>query len=272
MADAGRPTDWGNNQHNDRARAAAQGRESESEVVRVRDTVRRGAGSWTPAVHDLLRYLAGHSYPAPRPRGIDDEGREILTFIPGECVHPDNLAVLKPDAAMRRVGKLIAEYHRAQAGYVSPLDAAWRSEGRDPTGSTEVIAHNDLAPWNLIAGPSGWVFIDWDRSYQTFTRQLRHRELRPHCEPCSSSNGRAHVDIDHPAGVAISGTGSSSTRRRGAARPTCWSARLPTRTGTCMCTRYCIVSASHWIEFETPLHDQKFAVAFRVEHEFRFDR
>ena len=32
---------------------------------------------------------------------------------------------------------------------------------------------------------------------------MRDRGLRPHCEPCSSSNGRAHVDIDHPAGEEI---------------------------------------------------------------------
>ena len=131
-------------------------------VVRVGDTVRRSAGPWTPVVHDLLAYLADHSYPAPRPLGIDEEGREILTFIPGNCVHPNNLAFLDTDAAMRRVGKLIAEYHRAQAGFGSPVDAPWRSEGRDPTGSTEIIAHNDLAPWNLIVGPTTWVFIDWD--------------------------------------------------------------------------------------------------------------
>ncbi len=131
-------------------------------VVRVGDTVRRSAGSWTPAVHDLLRYLHEHSYPAPRPLGIDDEGREVLTFVPGDCVHPNNLDILKSEAAMRRVGKLIAEYHRAQVGYSRPIDASWRSEGRDPTGSTEVIAHNDFAPWNLIAGPAEWAFIDWD--------------------------------------------------------------------------------------------------------------
>jgi transposase len=45
--------------------------------------------------------------------------------------------------------------------------------------------------------------LGYDRSYQTFTRQLRERQLRPHCEPCSASNGRAHVDIDHPPGEEI---------------------------------------------------------------------
>jgi len=45
--------------------------------------------------------------------------------------------------------------------------------------------------------------LGYARSYQTFTRQLRDRKLRPHCEPCSASNGRAHVDIAHPAGEEI---------------------------------------------------------------------
>ncbi len=61
----------------------------------------------------------------------------------------------------------------------------------------------------LVDDPHVWATVlfgevaalGYDRSYQTFTRQVRDRGLRPHCEPCSSSNGRAHVDIDHPAGV-----------------------------------------------------------------------
>lgn len=47
------------------------------------------------------------------------------------------------------------------------------------------------------------VALGFDRSYQSFTRQLRGRDLRPHCEPCAASNGRAHVDIDHPPGAEI---------------------------------------------------------------------
>jgi transposase len=47
------------------------------------------------------------------------------------------------------------------------------------------------------------VALGYERSYPTFTAQLRERRLRPHCEPCASSKGRAHVDIEHPAGEEI---------------------------------------------------------------------
>lgn len=46
--------------------------------------------------------------------------------------------------------------------------------------------------------PSGY-----GRAYQTFTRQIRERGLRPHCEACTASKGRAHVDIEHPPGEEI---------------------------------------------------------------------
>ena len=47
------------------------------------------------------------------------------------------------------------------------------------------------------------VALGFERSCQTFTRQVRDRQLRPHCEPCASSAGRAHVDIEHPPGEEI---------------------------------------------------------------------
>ena len=47
-------------------------------VVRVGDSVRRPLGSWSSAVHALLRHfeLVGFDG-APRFLGIDDQGREI---------------------------------------------------------------------------------------------------------------------------------------------------------------------------------------------------
>ena len=49
---------------------ALEGGNLNPEVVRVGDTVRRSAGSWTPAVHDLLQHLADRSYTAPRRTAI----------------------------------------------------------------------------------------------------------------------------------------------------------------------------------------------------------
>ncbi len=94
--------------------------------------------------------------------GFDEAGREVVSFVPGRCVHPGALDLIAHESGLRRAGRLVADYHRAQAGFVAPDDAVWRDEGCDPTGSTDVLAHNDLAPWNLVAGPKGWVFIDWD--------------------------------------------------------------------------------------------------------------
>lgn len=63
----------------------------------------------------------------------------------------------------------------------------------------------------LVDDPHVWATVlfdevtglGYDRAYPTFTRQLRARGLRPHCEPCASSKGRAHVDIEHPPGEEI---------------------------------------------------------------------
>jgi transposase len=42
--------------------------------------------------------------------------------------------------------------------------------------------------------------LGYPGSYPSFTRALRARRLRPHCEPCQASKGRAHAVIEHPPG------------------------------------------------------------------------
>jgi hypothetical protein len=132
-----------------------------SGVVRVGDTVRRPAGPWTPAVHALLTHLHDAGFDgAPRPLGIDELGREVLTFIPGAVAWPDHFQLLDGDAPLRRVARLIREFHDAVAGFTAPPGAQWQA--LMPGDGDEIIAHHDLAPWNLVVGERQWAFIDWD--------------------------------------------------------------------------------------------------------------
>ncbi|MFG2586681.1 hypothetical protein [Streptomyces sp. NPDC048438] len=53
-------------------------------VVRVGATVRRPASARRGFVSDLLKLFEAHTWPgAPRFRGIDEQGREVLTYIEG---------------------------------------------------------------------------------------------------------------------------------------------------------------------------------------------
>lgn len=133
-------------------------------VVRVGDTVRRPAGPWTPAVHALLAHLHEVGFrAAPRPLGLDEQGREVLGFAPGTTVWPDRFAEVGPPARLTRVGRMIREFHDAVAAFTPPPDAVWRvaipAEG---DGGGAIIAHHDLAPWNLVTDGGTWTFIDWD--------------------------------------------------------------------------------------------------------------
>ena len=130
-------------------------------VVRIGDTVRRPAGPWTPTVHAMLGHLhAAGFHGAPRPLGIDELGREVLTFIPGSIAWPDNFHLLGPDDRLRRVARLIRDFHDAITGFCPPPDARWQA--LIPAEGSGIIAHHDLAPWNLVISPRHWAFIDWD--------------------------------------------------------------------------------------------------------------
>jgi hypothetical protein len=132
-------------------------------AVRVGDTVRRRAGPWTPAVHALLRYLESVDFPAPRVRGMDDEGREILGFVEGEA-HSGTFEAL-PDRIMAdpqlvAAAQLLRRYHDVVVRFTPPADAKWRLVA--PT-APEIICHNDWSPWNaLLRDGSFAMTLDWD--------------------------------------------------------------------------------------------------------------
>jgi hypothetical protein len=133
-------------------------------IVRINETVHRPTGPWTPGVHSLLGHLEKQGFDgAPRVHGIDDQGREVLDYIEGEVVHPDHDDLLVSDAALAGVVALIRRFHVAVEGFEALTPFAWSDRGGDPSGSREIVCHNDLAPWNLVRRQDGhWAFIDWD--------------------------------------------------------------------------------------------------------------
>jgi transposase len=79
---------------------------------------------------------------------------------------------------------------------------------RKPAGPDPFEPFADYARARLTEDPHLWAVtlfdelleLGYDRSYPTFTRQLRNRGLRPHCEPCAGTTGRASAVIPHPPG------------------------------------------------------------------------
>ncbi|MDH6627257.1 hypothetical protein M2271_005081 [Streptomyces sp. LBL] len=126
-------------------------------VVRVGDTVRRPAGPWTPAVHALLTHLHEAGFrAAPRPLGIDERGREVLTFVPGDVIWPDRFARVEPALQLARVARLIRDFHDAVQDFIPPPDAQWQV--LIPAEGAEIIAGvrtSGFAPCSPVERPTG---------------------------------------------------------------------------------------------------------------------
>lgn len=132
-----------------------------SGIVRIGDTVRRPVGPWSPVVHGLLRHLESAGFEAaPRFLGIDEDGREILTFIPGVPMS-NEVHLSGEEDVLADVGALVRNLHDAGAGFVLPPGAPRWEGSVDPVGGT-VALHGDLAPWNVIVSDRGLTLIDWD--------------------------------------------------------------------------------------------------------------
>lgn len=125
-------------------------------VVRVGDTVRRPAAVRPDFVRSLLRLFEAHGWSAaPRFLGVDDEGRDILTFVEGHVAwQPQQPSSVCSDASLVRVAQLVRQFHDLTAG------------GQLAHGE-EVVCHNDLSPRNTVyqdlgSGLVPVAIIDWD--------------------------------------------------------------------------------------------------------------
>jgi hypothetical protein len=115
-------------------------------------------------VHALLRHLEDVDFErAPRALGFDDEGREVLSFLPGDVI-----GTARPwpgwahsDDALRQTAIWLRDFHAAAASFVPTADAIWREGGTWRPGL--IIGHNDAAPYNAAWLDGRLVgFFDWD--------------------------------------------------------------------------------------------------------------
>lgn len=125
-------------------------------VVRIGDTVRRTQPPDPGFVHALLRLFERRGWSgAPRFLGLDEQGREILSFLDGHVAwEPVQPPAVTSSSSLARVAELVREFHDLTAG--TPLAA-----------DQEVVCHNDLSPDNTVyrdvgAGLRPVAFIDWD--------------------------------------------------------------------------------------------------------------
>jgi hypothetical protein len=131
-------------------------------IIRVGDTVRRPWRPTSPAARAVLDHLERVGFDgAPRFLGVDDRGREMLSFIPGDAVLEPYPAWALTDEALTSVAELLRRYHDAVASFDAtghtwpqPIPVAFRGG---------VISHNDPNLDNVIFDAGRAVaLIDFD--------------------------------------------------------------------------------------------------------------
>ncbi|WP_377491639.1 phosphotransferase [Microlunatus sp. GCM10028923] len=90
---------------------------------------------------------------APLPLGIDEQGREMLSYVPG-VVHRHPLpAEVAGDDVLVALARLIRALHEASAGWVPPAGAVWGGSAASQgpiAGHSELVSHRDYATGNVI--------------------------------------------------------------------------------------------------------------------------
>jgi hypothetical protein len=118
-------------------------------VVRVGDTVRRTRSPNAAFVERLLTHLERRGWAgAPRFLGVDDRGREVLSYVDGHVAWQPHE---HPVESLAAVARLVRRFHDLTAG-------------TDLAGDHDVVCHNDLSPKNTVYDRelTPIAFIDWD--------------------------------------------------------------------------------------------------------------
>ena len=135
-------------------------------ITRVGKLVYRPAGLWSEQVQRLLYYVRMQRFvKVPKPFGFDEQGREVVSFLPGEVSNYPLSANAASLQALTSAAKLLRGYHDASIGFLAtphkPMN--WQFPPRSPS---EVICHGDFAPYNVVLnGRKAVGIIDFDTAH-----------------------------------------------------------------------------------------------------------
>jgi hypothetical protein len=119
-------------------------------VVRVGEHVLRPSTAHSPSIHRVLAGLAERGFTgASVPVGIDPDGRERLSFIPGDVAIPPYPTWVQSDAALGSITRLLRRMHDVSTSVPVESDATWSQEMADPLGG-DVFCHNDVCLENVV--------------------------------------------------------------------------------------------------------------------------
>ena len=92
--------------------------------------------------------------------GFDEQGRETLTYIEGEIIHPAPWT----DDAVVALGTMLRRLHDATESFQIPDNPIWRPWFGRKIGSADmIIGHCDVAPWNVVTRDGLPIaLIDWE--------------------------------------------------------------------------------------------------------------
>lgn len=107
-------------------------------------------------MHALLAYLEPRLPHIPAVHGRDEQGREVLTYLPGRVVDISSERLNE-----RQIASVVGwtrAFHAAVSGFSHP--GPWRYF---PLPSPTIIGHNDIAPYNVCFNGNALAGVfDWD--------------------------------------------------------------------------------------------------------------
>jgi len=130
-------------------------------IVRRGETVRRPRGPHSDAVEAYLLHLERAGFErAPRFLGVDDDGREVVTYLPGEMGGRPPHRWATDEDVLVQLGEWQRALHDVSRDVVLPDGVAWPErvqfpEVPDVFDAPDVVGHNDLTVENALFLPTG---------------------------------------------------------------------------------------------------------------------